>query len=70
MPDGAPTPFRPISERAGREWLPWAYCRDEAGCGHNAPVDIASVIARPATCRPIGFVTGCAARSAAGGRGW
>lgn len=46
MPDGDRKPFHPISQRAGREWLPWAYCRDEARCGHNARLDIAAIIAR------------------------
>ena len=35
-----------ISRYAGPEWTPWAYCRDEHGCGHNMGIDIAAIIAR------------------------
>jgi hypothetical protein len=44
MPDG--THFHPISEYVSREWLPWAYCRNEPACGDSARVDIAAVMAR------------------------
>jgi hypothetical protein len=38
--------FSPISRQAGPEWLPWAYCRAEIGCGHNARLDLPALIAR------------------------
>jgi hypothetical protein len=46
MPDGDRKPFHPISEHAGREWMPWAYCLNEPACGHNARVDITAIIAK------------------------
>ena len=39
MPDGDRKHFEPISTYAGRDYLPWAYCRNEPACGHNARLD-------------------------------
>jgi hypothetical protein len=41
-----PSGFRPISEYAGHEWNPWAYCSDEAGCGHATWLDIAAIVSK------------------------
>ena len=46
MPDGDRKPFHPISEQAGSEWTPTAWCLNEPACGHHARVDIAAVIVR------------------------
>jgi hypothetical protein len=35
-----------ISYYATADWVPWAYCKDEAGCGHNVRLDLAAIIAR------------------------
>jgi hypothetical protein len=31
---------------ATADWTPWAYCKDEHGCGRNARIDIAAIVAR------------------------
>jgi hypothetical protein len=46
MADPHPKTPELISRYAGPEWTPWAYCSDELGCGHNARIDIAAIIAR------------------------
>jgi hypothetical protein len=46
MPDGDRKPFVPISHYAGDRYIPWAYCKDEAICGHNARLDITAMIAQ------------------------
>lgn len=38
--------FEPISQKAGPDWMPWAYCRDELHCGHNVRLDLPALIAR------------------------
>ena len=47
MPDTEPKGSAElISYYATADRVPWAYCKDEQGCGHNAPIDIAATIAR------------------------
>ena len=46
MSDGDRKHFEPISKYAGRDYLPWAYCRNEPARGHNARVDIAAIGAK------------------------
>ena len=46
MPDGDRKQFEPISTYAGRDYLPWAYCRNEPACGHNARLDIVTIVAK------------------------
>jgi hypothetical protein len=37
--------FATISTHGGPDWNPWAYCQDEADCGHQTRIDIAAIIA-------------------------
>jgi hypothetical protein len=47
MPDTNPkTSADLISYYATADWVPWAYCSDEQGCGHNVHLDLAAIIAR------------------------
>jgi hypothetical protein len=35
-----------ISYYATADWVPWAYCKAEHACGHNARLDLAAIVAR------------------------
>jgi hypothetical protein len=46
MADTRPRQPDLISRYARPEWTPWAYCSAEQGCGHNARIDIAAIVAK------------------------
>lgn len=69
-PPSSGTDFRPISEYAGPEWVPRAYCEAAHICGHQAHLDIAAIVARTGDMPADKFGAGCDAQSAAAWRGW
>ena len=46
MQEGRHSAFQPINRYAGGEWNPWAYCQNEAACGHQTHIDIATIVAK------------------------